>query len=141
MEKQYELSGCKLEISFSRQLVQIKGTKSLKRFLSRDIENRSEVLVNAIKMDYFQFFDAELAITNDSLIIEIWGHVYAAYFAKAMEKLIQLKVVDDMANFIINRAESIDCGESEIDSNRFFWDILANFKSIILTFIPKKIKH
>lgn len=140
MEKHYELNDCKLAVTFSRQLVRIEGSKALRKFLSRDIENRSEVLVNTIKMDYFQLFDVELAIKNDSLIIEIWGHVYAAYFARAMEKLIQLKVIDDMADFILKRADTIDCGESEIDSNRVFWDILSNFKPIILQFIPKRIK-
>ena len=139
-EKNYKLSGQKILVVFDLQLIQIKKPKALQKFLSSDIEYRSEVLVNYIKQDYFLLFDKELAITNDSLIVEIWGHVYASYFARAMKNLIKLKLVEDFADFIINRSDTIDCGETEVDSNRKFWDVLASFKGIILTFLPKKIK-
>ncbi|WP_202985655.1 hypothetical protein [Pedobacter planticolens] len=139
MEKTYELSGCKLVVVFKNQLIRIKKPKALQKFLTTDIEQRSEVLVNSIKIDYLSLFGKELAISNDSLIIEIWAHVYASYFAKAMKNLISLKLVEEAADFIIKRSDIIDCGESEIDSNRKFWDILANFKGVILTFLPKRL--
>lgn len=140
MEKTYNLSGHRLLVVFEHQLVRIKKPKSLQKFLSADIEMRSEVLANCIKADYAAFFNKELAISNNSLIIEIWGHVYASYFAKAVKNLIDIKLVDNFANFVIKRSDVIDCGEADIDSNRKFWDILANFKGIILTFLPKAIK-
>jgi len=140
MEKTYELSGCKLLVVFDKQLIRIKRPKALQKFLTTDIEQRSEVLVKSIKIDYLSFFGKELAITNDSLIIEIWAHAYASYFAKAMKNLISLNLIEEAADFIINRSDTIDCGESEIDSNRKFWDLLANFKGIILTFLPKRLK-
>ncbi|MFA6277717.1 MAG: hypothetical protein WC622_13260, partial [Pedobacter sp.] len=127
-------------VVFENQLIRIKRPKTLQKFLTADIEQRSEVLVNSIKIDYLTFFGKELAASNDSLIIEIWAHVYASYFAKAMKNLISLKLVEKAADFIINRSDTIDCGESEVDSNRKFWDILANFKGIILTFLPKRLK-
>jgi hypothetical protein len=140
MEKTYELNDCKLLVVFENQLIRIKKPKALQKFLTNDIEERSEILVNSIKIDYLSFFGKELAISNDSLIIEIWAHVYASYFAKAMKNLISLKLVEEAADFIIKRSDIIDCGESEVDSNRKFWDVLANFKSIILTFLPKRLK-
>ncbi|TKC12384.1 hypothetical protein FA048_01835 [Pedobacter polaris] len=139
-EKIYELSGHKLLVVFDEQLVRLKKPKALQKFLSTDIDIRSEVLANYIKQDYFLFIGKEFEITNDSLIVEIWGHVYASYFAKAMKNLVKLKLVENVADFIINRSDTIDCGEYEVDSNRKFWDILAKFKGIILTFLPKKIK-
>jgi hypothetical protein len=139
-EKQYDLNNCRLIVHFDHRLVRIAGPNALQKFLSKDIETRSEVLVNAIKMDYLLLFDHELAVSNDSMIVEIWGHVYASYFAKAMKNLIKLKLVEGFADFIINRSDTIDCGEDEIDHNRKFWDILATFKGIILTFIPKRVK-
>lgn len=139
-EKVYKLSGYQLLVVFEHRLVRIKHPMVMQKFLSAAIERRSEVLVNAIKTDYAALFDKELDINNDSLMIEIWGHVYASYFAKAIKNLIDIKLVDNFADFVIKRSDIIDCGEADIDSNRKFWDILANFKGIILTFLPKAIK-
>lgn len=139
-EKIYELSGHQLLVIFDENLIRIKKPKALQKFLSSAIDNRSEVLVNYIKQDYFLLMEKELDITNDSLIIEIWGHVYASYFARAMKNLIKLKLVENVADFVITRSDTIDCGESDVDSNRKIWDVLANFKGIILTFLPKKMK-
>ena len=140
MEKIYELSGHKLLVCFEEKLIRIKEPKEIQKFLSQDIEMRSTVFVNYIKQDYQNFIGKELSITNDSIIIEIWGHVYASYFARAMKNLISLNLLTDFADFIINRSDIIDCGESDVDSNRKFWDVLANFKGIILSFLPKRIK-
>ncbi len=139
-EKQYELNDCKLTVLFDKKLIRIADPESLKEFLSNDIEVRSEVLVNAIKMDYLKLFNVALAVSNDSMIVEIWGHVYASYFARAIKGLIKMKLIEEVADFIINRSDTIDCGESEIDLNRKFWDLFANFKGIILTFLPKRLK-
>ena len=104
MEKTYELSGHKLLVVFHDKIIQIKKPRTLKKFLSEDIELRSEILVNYIKQDYFSFIGKELKISNDSFIIEIWGHVFASHFAKAMKKLISLKLIDDAADFIIKKS-------------------------------------
>ncbi len=138
-EKSYKLSGHHLLVEFHPQLIRVKKPRALKKFLSEDIKLRSEVLVNYIKQDYFLIIGKELEIDNDSMIIEIWGHVYTSYVARAMKNLIKLKLVENIADFIINRSDIIDCGENAIDSNRKFWDILANFKGIILAFLPRKI--
>lgn len=140
-EKIYKLNGHLLLVEFDNQLIRIKKPRALKKFLSEDIEYRSEVLANYIKQDYFLIFNRELEITNDSLKVEIWGHVYASYFATGIKNLIKLKLVENAADFIINRSETIDCGENEVDSNRKFWDVLANLKGMIITFLPKKIRE
>lgn len=140
MEKVYELNNCRLLVAFTPKLVIIKEPKALKRYLSKDIDTRSSVLANLIKQDYLDLIGTELDITVDSMVIEIWGHVYASHLAKAIKNLIQLQLTEDFADFIINRSDVIDCGESEIDSNRRFWDILSNFKGLVLSFLPKRLK-
>lgn len=140
-EKIYDLSGHQLLVVFRDQLIQIKKPHHLKQFLSSDIKNRSEVLVNYIKQDYFLIFGKELNVTNNSIIIEIWAHVFASYFARAMKKILRFKLVENLANLIIKRSDIIDCGESNLDSNRKLWDVLANFKHLILYFLPKRIKQ
>lgn len=138
-EKIYELCDCKLLVVFETQLIRIKTPKALKKFLSKEIDARSTLLVDQIKQDYVSLMGKELEITADSMVIEIWGHVYASYLAKAIKNLIQLQLIEHVADFIIDRSDVIDCGESDIDSNRKFWDLLANFKGIVLNFLPKRL--
>jgi hypothetical protein len=140
MEKKYELSGHQLLVVFHHKMIQIKHPRSLKKFLSEDIELRSEILVKYIKQDYFNFIGKELDIKNDSIIIEIWGHVFASYLSNAIKNLVSLNLIEKAADFILKKSDIIDCGESDIDLNRNFWDLLANFKKPITTFLPKRIK-
>lgn len=140
-EKIYDLSGHKLLVVFRDQLIQIKKPHHLKQFLSSDIKNRSEVLVNYIKQDYFLIFGKELNVTNNSIIIEIWAHVFASHLARASKKIITFKPIGKLADLILKRSDIIDCGESNVDSNRKLWDVLANFKGIILAFLPQRIKQ
>ncbi|RYF22606.1 MAG: hypothetical protein EOO42_08535 [Flavobacteriales bacterium] len=139
-ERKYNLDGHRLLVEFNEKLIRVKKPRTLRQFLSQDIEERSNTLAEQIKITYFELFAKELNITNESLIIEIWGHAYASYFARAMKNLIKLNLVENFADFIILRSDTIDCGEAEVDSNRVFWDVLANFKGIILTFLPKRMK-
>ena len=137
MEKTYELSGCKLVVSFEKQLIRISSPQALQKFLSEDIELRSKTLINYIKLDYLDFIGQELSISSDSIIIEMWGHVYASHLAKAVKKLMKLSFIQSTTDLIIKRSDTIDCGEKELDGNRWLWDLLANFKWIIVKLIPK----
>ena len=136
-EKTYELNGFSLPVVFKDGVVQIDGSADLQHFLSEDIHNRTMVLVVLIKSDYLLRTDQALAIEDDSLMVEIWGHLYASHFAEALKNLVQLQLIEQMADFIIHRADTIDCGERDKDSNRVFWDMLSNFKGLILEFLPK----
>jgi hypothetical protein len=82
MEKKYELSDCELVVVFREKLIQIPDYQALLKFLSRDIEARSSVFANAIKVDYLALYHKELDVSNDSMIVEIWGHVFASYSQK-----------------------------------------------------------
>ncbi len=128
-------------VSFEKQLIRIASPQALQEFLSQDIELRSKILVNYIKQDYLNFIGKELAVSNNSIIIEIWGHVYASYLAKSVKKLIRLKLIQPTLNLIIDRSDTIDCGEKEVDSNRWLWDLLANFKRAITKCLPKRLKR
>lgn len=139
-EKTYELNGYSLPVIFKDKVIQIRGSEALQQFLTEDIDNRTAVLVALIKSDYLLRTNSALEVDDDSMSIEIWGHVYASQMAEAIKNLIHLKLIEQMADFVIHRADTIDCGEKEIDSNRVFWDLLTNFKGLILTFLPKNPK-
>jgi hypothetical protein len=96
-----------------------------------------------VKKEYERLYKKELNISDASLAVEIWGHVYFEYFAIVFEKLVNMNLIKQMASKISSYCEIIDCGESEKDNNRFFWDILAPFKNQIAVLLPEKIaeKH
>ncbi|MES2417385.1 MAG: hypothetical protein V4541_04305 [Bacteroidota bacterium] len=130
-EKQYKLEGCKVTVLFEPKLIKIAGSKRLLTFLKADIDRNSLHLVKLIKADYLKIMGKRLKITNNSLMVEIWGHLYASYFANALKNLIDLQIVENFATIITNRSDTIDCGESTIDPNRKFWDVLAKYKKLI----------
>jgi hypothetical protein len=136
MEKQYDLNDCKVVVLFEDKLVRVIGSKQLLTFLAADLEKHSMILVKLIKADYLKIKGKRLKITNKSLIVEIWGHLYASHFANALKQLVKLKIIADFSAFVIKRSEIIDCGEAEIDTNRKFWDVLSNFNSVIREFLP-----
>ena len=105
--------------------------------LSTDIDERTACLVKLIKTDYFALTGKELRISDNSLIVEIWGHVYAGYFMLAMKKLFRTQLTDYLAKIVLKRCEIIDCGEKEIDRNRRIWDMFALGKNLIKKLLPR----
>jgi hypothetical protein len=140
VEKQYELSGCSIKVYFFPRIIKIEGANALKRFLSTNIEARSQLLVNRIKVDYVACFNKELKVGNNSMIIEIWGHVYASRLAKGLKNRISLKLIQKLTALVIKRSDNIDSGEFGIDHNRIFWDLLSHLKKLILMIMPHQIK-
>lgn len=137
MEKTYDLGGCEVKVSYKSKLVQIVGSKELLVFLSEDLKANTLKLAKLIKADYVTLMGKPLKITNQSLMVEIWGHLYASHFANAIKELINLKLIDNLTEIVTKRSDSIDCGEAEVDSNRKFWDTLAKFNHIIIKCLPK----
>ena len=136
MKKQYDLAGCKVDVSYTHKLVQIAGSKELLLFLGTNLNANTLNLVKLIKADYLSLIGKPLKITNQSLMVEIWGHLYASHFANAIKELVKLKLVADFTAVVIKRSDTIDCGEADIDSNRKFWDTLAKFNRMTIKLLP-----
>jgi hypothetical protein len=137
MEKQYDLAGCAVSVIYSPKLVRITGSKQLLIFLNTNLRANSLKLAKLIKADYLIIVGRRLKITNASLMVEIWGHLYASHFANAVKELIKLNIVGDLTDLVTRRSDKIDCGEADIDSNRKFWDMLSKFNHIIVKCLPK----
>ena len=134
-EKIYNLDGCKVSVLFEPKLIRINGSAQLLAFLSKNLNRHTLKLVKSIKADYILLIGKPLKITNASLMVEIWGHLYASKFANIIKELAQLKLIDNLTTQIKKRSDTIDCGEADIDSNRKFWDVLAKLKTIIIKFL------
>lgn len=83
---------------------------------------------------YQNEYGESLAIGEDSLAIEIIGHVFVGNFSSKADTLFQkagLKPLDDFVDSVQAHTDIIDCGSKEMDSNRFVWDRLVPVKNLI----------
>lgn len=129
------MEGHRVRVVLRDGLIQISNDEGLRGLLQDDMIARTEHLVAAVKADYEKCMDKPLAISDDSLVVEIWAHVYAERFTLALKQAVDLALIDAAADFVIRRSEVIDCGERSKDSNRFFWDLLASFKAFLARFL------
>lgn len=123
------------------KLVRVKNDENLITFLNEEGIGSME-LAKVMKEFYFRQIGRELNISEKSLAIEILGHVY---FGEFTEKLKHIPFVKNEDSKYIQFVESfrvrmdvIDCGERDIDSNRFVWDDLVPFSKLIFTISGKK---
>ena len=142
MDKIYELKGNKIKVELEHQLIRVYSNAQLWAYLAGKADvrlERFELLVNTIKADYEQHFGKKLAISNASLIVEILLHVYCDYLGLCFNRIVQIRWIQDFVKKLLKRAEVVDCGEKEVDSNRWVWDLLAGSKSLFINILPKKL--
>lgn len=135
--KRYKLTKGDFEVHYKDKLIQLIGSPELLEHLAIDYHKHTQYLVKQIKSDYLLLMGKRLNISNRSLMAEIWGHMYASYLADALKELVRLKLIENLTEIVKHRSDTIDCGETEIDSNRKFWDFVSRFNSIIIKFLPK----
>lgn len=143
MEYTFTLLDCSIKVLFKEHSVHITNDKALWKLLGEDPAGASGLLTEKIFTTFERLYGRVFGVHPDSLLVEIWGHVYCEYFALALEKLIQLKLVDKIAGKLVEYCELIDCGEQDYDDNRSFWDMLAPFAALIAPHLPRYIdrKH
>ncbi len=125
-----------ITVLFQSHSVHITNDDALVRLLETNRAAVTEELVVAIKEQFKSLYAYELDISADSLAVEIWGHVYCAQLATIIQNLVRLKLLEKVTDKLIDYCAVIDCGEKGYDGNRFFWDMLAPFKSQIEGWLP-----
>ncbi|MBM6803741.1 hypothetical protein H6B07_13950, partial [Mediterraneibacter glycyrrhizinilyticus] len=90
-----------------------------------------------ILKEYKKRQKSELKISKDSLAIEILAHTYADTFSETVSSA-ELHLPAALSEAVLGlmkkvhaHTEIIDCGESDVDNNRWIWDGLTVFKKII----------
>ena len=133
-----EKSTDEIIISYSKGLVQITCNDALKNYLEEPGNGALE-LSTRIQEEYKRHQQSELKISKDSLAIEILAHTYADTFSEAVSSIgnrlpsALSKAILKLMEQIHAHTEIIDCGESDVDNNRWIWDGLTVFKKIIYT--------
>lgn len=131
-----EKSTDEIIISYSKGLVQITCNDALKNYLEEPGNGAFELSIR-IQEEYKRHQQSELKISKDSLAIEILAHTYADTFSEAVSSIgnrlpsALSKAVLKLMEQIHAHTEIIDCGESDVDNNRWVWDGLTVFKKII----------
>lgn len=141
MEQHFLVRGNSIKVQLEKGAVHITNDKELWGLLNEQTEAGTDDLINLLKAAYKDLFGQSLDISDASLAVEIWGHVYFEYFALIFEQLVSLGVVKQMADKITTYCEIIDCGETGKDGNRFFWDMAAPFKKQIARMLPRQINE
>jgi len=139
MDKIYEFEKCRIRVCLSKGLIRIYSDKGLWRYLDGEPAPKTMELVKTIKADYKNEFGNSIKISNSSLMVEIWAHVYSDYIGLLLQRRLKFVWIQKLLQKGIERAEIIDCGEKELDTNRWVWDFLSHFNSIISIFLPGNI--
>ena len=137
-EKNNDKSLDKITINYFNKLVQITCGEALKNYLEEPGNGAVELSAHILK-EYKKRQKSELKISKDSLAIEILAHTYADTFSETVSSA-ELHLPAALSEAVLGlmkkvhaHTEIIDCGESDVDNNRWIWDGLTVFKEIIYT--------
>ena len=124
-----------IKYALEEKIVRIQADQDLKDFLAEK-GNGSETLAAYLCDAYRRKFGKELEIGQHSLAVEILGHAYLDVLLEAIsvhltDTPISLEPVLEALKKIEAHTDVIDCGEKEVDSNRWIWDFLAPFHKIL----------
>jgi hypothetical protein len=139
MKHVFVLNGCPIEVFFQEHSVHITNNQELWKLVGANPKAATEALVGLIFTEFSELYDREFEIHPDSLIVEVWGHVYFEYMALILDNLVKLNLLTKVLDKLISYCEVIDCGEKGYDNNRSLWDMLAPFTSLIAGWLPENI--
>lgn len=128
-----------IKIDYEPALIRVYSNAALWKFLQNDKQARFALLVKNIKEHYEKKFNKPLNIENDSLIVEILIHIYCDYIGLLVCNVIKIKWIQYLLMKLIKRAEVVDCGEKQVDSNRWLWDFLARYQSAFIKILPNNL--
>jgi len=124
-KKTYFIKTLPLEVSFRPKVISIDFRPYQQKREFSLLYPHCARLVDQIKHDYQQHYGKPLKISRASLMAEIWGHIVAYRISLAIKKHVKIWPAQKLAKFATFRSAVIDCGETKVDTNRWFWDITA----------------
>lgn len=137
MKKEYYIEGYTILVSFEPKMIHIINDIQLEKLLSENLVKNAMQLVTLIKKDYIEEYHRDLQVSDSSMLIEIWGHVYFEYFTVLLTRIFPTDITDKIAEWVIGHCAVIDSGEKYEDTDRKFWDILVPFRDMIGELLSK----
>ena len=118
-----EVDGVPITYFLSEKAVHIDNNKELESIIPNP--KTAIKLARKLKANYQKKYGRELSVSELSMAIEIYGHIYPEKMAKAKKELPLPGFVDQAMENLIEKADIIDSGEESIDQNRKIWDVIA----------------
>lgn len=112
----------------------------LKALLNHDLITETAHLVREMKKVHHAAYGIPLQITDRSIEMEIWGHLYCEYIFYDIYRRIPWKPLGRLYRFVKYHCTVIDIGESSRDSNRFVWDLLSVGRKLIAMLLKRKLR-
>lgn len=115
------------------QVLHILNDEILREYLQQD-KTRALEIARFFRQLYQDTYGESLEISEDSLAIEIIGHVFVGNFSSKLDTLFQkagIKPIADFVDSVEAHTNVIDCGAEAQDTNRFVWDRLVPVKNLI----------
>lgn len=109
-------------LQMHERIVRVVNDEPLIAFLKKEKRSGAHALARHALAQYRQQFGCELKITERSLACEIYWHYYCLDKAASFERRHGKR---KFTSWLIRHIDISDCGEKEVDSNRFVWDILS----------------
>lgn len=130
---EYQKTATGISYYFTDRVVHVINDPSLKNYLDQS-GNQSLTLAAELKAAYQKEMGKSLDISDNSLAIEILGHVFVDEFSEKVGAIAEKVGLDSLGDFfdkIEGHTEVIDCGEKAVDSNRSVWDRLVPVKGLV----------
>ncbi len=137
MQKNIRLEGRELVTIFGQGVVRIESSENLWAYITEKPPEHTKRLIERIQEIYAGNFGSRLDISDNSFIMEIWGHLYFEFFLLRNERLGRFLFPFGLYNRLVRSCEAIDCGEADIDGNRWLWDVLGLFVPLLSRIIPR----
>ena len=125
MEKRnkVEVDGVSVEYFFSEKVVHIVNDEKLKSIITHP--KTALKLARKLKAGYQKKYGKELSVSDVSLAIEIYGHLYPEKIASTLKAMPLPDFVNHALDDLLKKTDIIDSGEDSIDRNRIVWDAIA----------------
>ncbi len=118
-----EVDGVSITYFLSEKAVHIDNDEALKSIIPNP--KAAMELARKLKGNYHEKYGRELSVSELSMAIEIYGHIYPEKIAKTIKELPVPNMVEDAMKNLIKKTDVIDSGEESIDKNRKVWDVIA----------------
>ena len=135
------LQGNNISVRFKLHAIKIFNDEQLNALLHHNTKLANNELILLIKKKYFELYNVDFKVSNASMAIEIWAHVYLQKITELFKSRFHFWLTNKIAQKIINHCKEIDIGEKGHDDNRFVWNWLAFLKPVISNLFFKKSKH
>ena len=117
------VNGVTIEYSLSEKAVHINNNDKLKSVITNP--QTAIKLAKKLKENYYMKYGNDLSVSELSMAIEIYGHVYPEKIVTTLKGMPLPGAIEHAIDEVLKKTDIIDSGEASIDGNRKVWDAIA----------------